>query len=148
MTTRLYLKERMPEIENKYDGGDYIDVDGNVIGKHRGYMNYTIGQRKGLEIAMGKPYYVISIDANTNTVMIGEKEELNRNGLVISNLNLTKYKELTLPMDVNTMVRYKSPGISSKVVNYDESNLEIEFEANIQGVARGNQLSFMKEMIW
>ena len=139
---RLFLKEQIPEIEEKYDGGNYIDIEGNILGRHKGYMNYTIGQRKGLEIAMGVPYYVLKIDAETNTVVIGEKHDLNKNGIIISNINMMKYHNIDLPLEVSTMVRYKSPGISSRIVKNDDDNLEIEFDANIQGIAPGQSAVF------
>ncbi|MBK7094661.1 MAG: tRNA 2-thiouridine(34) synthase MnmA [Saprospiraceae bacterium] len=142
---RLFLKESIPDLETRYNGGKYIDVNGKFLGYHKGYMNYTIGQRKGLEIAMGVPYYVINIDAATNTVVLGEKEELNKNGLVVKDLNLMKYESINKPMEANTMVRYKSPGILSVISSRGTDKIGIDFKANIQGIAPGQSAVFYEE---
>jgi tRNA-specific 2-thiouridylase len=139
---RLFLKESVPDLEATYNGGKYVDINGKLLGYHKGYMNYTIGQRKGLEIAMGVPYYVLKIDASTNTVVLGEKEELNKNGLIIKDLNMMKYESITEPIEASTMVRYKSPGIMSIIKIRGKEELEIEFKANIQGIAPGQSAVF------
>lgn len=139
---RLFLKESIPDLESKFSGGRYIDVNGKFLGYHKGYMNYTIGQRKGLEIAMGIPYYVVKIDAATNTIVLGVKEELNKNGLVVKDLNLMKYEKITTPIEANTMVRYKSPGILSTISDSGNDKIEIQFHANIQGIAPGQSAVF------
>ncbi len=139
---RLFLKEQIPDLESKYDGGDYIDINGNMLGKHKGYMHYTIGQRKGLNIALGEPMYVVNIDAKTNTVTLGKRESLNKNGLFVKDINMMKYSHIDTPLNVNTMVRYKSSGIISRVSNADNNRLEIEFKANIQGIAPGQSAVF------
>lgn len=134
---RLFLKETLPNIEEQYSQGEFVDVNGKVLGKHKGFMNYTIGQRKGLEIAMGIPYYVLKIDADTNTVQIGEKAQLNKNGILIKDINLMKYEQIKENVDVNTMVRYKSSGIKSQIASINDGMAEIIFEENIQGIAPG-----------
>ncbi|HHH53146.1 MAG TPA: tRNA 2-thiouridine(34) synthase MnmA [Bacteroidetes bacterium] len=139
---RLFLKERDPGLEEKYEGGNFVDIKGKFLGKHKGYMNYTIGQRKGLGIALGKPAYVIAIDAKTNTVVIGDREKLNKNGLFIKETNMMKYEEMTEPKEVSTMVRYKSPGIESKISKFNDNSYEITFEANVQGIAPGQSAVF------
>ncbi|MGE5356330.1 MAG: tRNA 2-thiouridine(34) synthase MnmA [Deltaproteobacteria bacterium] len=139
---RLFLKESVPDIESRYNKGSYVDVNGKFLGYHKGYMNYTIGQRKGLEIAMGKPYYVIKIDAQTNTVVLGEKEALNRNGLIVNQLNMMKYDRLNNPKEANTMVRYKSPGILSIISEREKDLIEVEFRADVQGIAPGQSAVF------
>ncbi len=139
---RLFLKERIPDLEEKYAGGYFVDVEGNVLGKHKGYMNYTIGQRKGLGIALGKPVYVVSIAPKTNTVVIGERDKLNKNGLFVNEINMMKYEEISEPKEVSTMVRYKSQAIESKVSKFDDSTYEITFEANVQGIASGQSAVF------
>ena len=68
---RGFLKRSVEGLEEKVDGGNFIDKNGNVLGKHKGYPFYTIGQRKGLDIAFGKPVFVTKIDPDTNTVVLG-----------------------------------------------------------------------------
>src|ERR1043165_363852 len=73
---RGFLKRRDPDLEARVEGGNYVLADGSIVGKHRGYPFYTIGQRKGLDIALGKPVFVTKIIPETNTVVLGEAEEL------------------------------------------------------------------------
>ncbi|NCP45856.1 MAG: tRNA 2-thiouridine(34) synthase MnmA, partial [Flavobacteriales bacterium] len=72
---RGFLKRKVEGLEEKVAGGDFLDMQGNVIGKHNGYPFYTIGQRKGLELAFGDPRYVIKIDAEKNQVTLGLEED-------------------------------------------------------------------------
>ncbi len=139
---RLFLKEKIPNLEEKYDGGNYVDIYGKILGKHRGYMHYTIGQRKGLNIALGEPMYVVNIDAKTNTVTLGKREALNKNGLFVTDINMMKYKSIEKPLEVNTMVRYKSSGIQSIANQISAGKIEIAFEANVQGIAPGQSAVF------
>ena len=75
---RGFLKRRVPGLEEKVNGGNFVDKHGNILGKHKGFPFYTIGQRKGLEIAFGKPMYVTAIDPDSNAVVLGEEGDLDR----------------------------------------------------------------------
>jgi len=142
---RQFLKEKIPNLKEKYEGGNYIDTDGNILGKHKGYMHYTIGQRKGLNIALGEPMYVVDIDAKTNTITLGKREALNRNGLIVKDINMMKYEYIEDSLNVNTMVRYKSSGILSTAIQISGNKIEINFDANVQGIAPGQSAVFYEE---
>ena len=73
---RDFLKENVPDIEERYGGGSFVDCEGRLLGKHKGYPFYTIGQRKGLGIALGYPAYVVKINPAKNTVMLGREEQI------------------------------------------------------------------------
>src|SRR5919107_1002716 len=73
---RGFLKRRVDGLEERVAGGYFVDKDGKRLGQHKGYPFYTIGQRKGLDIALGKPAYVTAIDPDTNTVVLGDEEDL------------------------------------------------------------------------
>ena len=137
---RAYLKDAVPNIEEDYKGGHFVDKDGNILGEHEGFMNYTIGQRKGLGIAMGKPMYVAGINARSNTVILGEAEDLVKNGMVVQQLNPMKFAELP-EMEVETMVRYKSKGVMSRIAR-EEDSVRVEFLANVKGIAPGQSAVF------
>src|SRR6478672_684966 len=85
---RGFLKRRLPELEGQVANGNFVDINGKVIGKHQGYPFYTIGQRKGLGMAFGSPKFVTQIDPDTNTVVLGEEHDLERNGMWVGKLNL------------------------------------------------------------
>ncbi len=73
---RGFLKRRVEGLEERVDGGEFVLTDGTVIGHHKGYPFYTIGQRKGLEIALGEPMYVVEIRPDSNTVVLGRENDL------------------------------------------------------------------------
>jgi tRNA-uridine 2-sulfurtransferase len=132
---RAFLKHRMPELESKVDGGDYF-FKGKKVGKHRGYPFYTIGQRKGLDIALGAPVFVKEIIPETNTVILGDKEDLEENHLQVRDFNLIKYE--TLPSDFVglTKIRYKDAGTLA-TINTIDNKLDVIFHSAVNGVAPG-----------
>ncbi len=89
-----------------YPQGDYLDLSGNVVGRHRGAVCYTIGQRKGLGIALGAPVYVCSKDMEKNTVTVGPNEALFSRALLAEDWNWFPFPTLTEPMTVTAKARY------------------------------------------
>ncbi|PKP45056.1 MAG: tRNA 2-thiouridine(34) synthase MnmA, partial [Bacteroidetes bacterium HGW-Bacteroidetes-12] len=113
---RGFLKRKVEGLEEKVAGGDFLDTQGNVIGKHNGYPFYTIGQRKGLELAFGDPRYVIKIDAEKNQVVLGLEEDLNKQEVFVRNPNMIKYESLEQEMEALSKIRYKDKGKNSKII--------------------------------
>jgi tRNA-specific 2-thiouridylase len=107
---RGFLKRNVEGLEERVNGGNFIDRNGNVLGKHKGYPFYTIGQRKGLDIALGRPVFVTRIDPDTNTVVLGDEEDLEQNEMLVAKLNLIKYDSITPGMEATTKIRYKDKG--------------------------------------
>ncbi|MBP6531846.1 MAG: tRNA 2-thiouridine(34) synthase MnmA, partial [Bacteroidia bacterium] len=91
---RSFLKKRVEGIEEKLNDGLFVNTEGKILGKHRGYPFYTIGQRKGLEVALGDPAYVVEIKPDTNTVVLGSYDELKKQEMWVKNVNLIKYTSL------------------------------------------------------
>ncbi len=138
---RGFLKRRVEGLEERVDGGKFVNREGKILGNHKGYPFYTIGQRKGLEIAVGEPLYVISIHPETNTVVLGKEEELNRKGLWVRGLNMGKYAGLTAPLEAVTKIRYKNAGTASRL--YQEGNrMKVIFDADVKGIAPGQSAVF------
>ena len=90
----------------KYCPGDYLDLDGKVVGRHRGAVCYTLGQRKGLGLAMGAPVYVCGKDMQKNTVTVGPNEALFSRSLLAGDFNWIPFETLTAPMAVTARARY------------------------------------------
>ena len=132
---RKFLKHRMPELESQVEGGDYF-FKGKKVGTHRGYPFYTIGQRKGLDLALGAPVFVKEIIPETNTVVLGDKDDLDENHLFVRDFNLIKY--ISLPHDFQglTKIRYKDPGTMS-TINVSDNRLEVIFHHPVNAVAPG-----------
>ena len=89
-----------------YPTGDFIDPQGNILGTHRGVIHYTIGQRKGLGIALGKPAYVCEKNAAQNTVTLSDNEALFSDRVLIGNVNYIPFDRLKTPMRIQAKIRY------------------------------------------
>lgn len=121
---RNFLRTNVPDYDKKYKKGDFIDINGKVLGKHQGFPNYTIGQRKGLGIALGEPMYVVRIDAEKNQVVLGRKEDLLTKTCYARDLNMMKFPDFIDGQAVMAKVRYKSrPGLAH-IYHVDESELQ------------------------
>ena len=101
-----YLEFLKSHTGKAYAAGDYLDRDGNVIGQHKGAVAYTIGQRKGLGIALGAPAYVCAKDMERNTVTLGPNEALFTEELIADELNWIPFPALSEPMEVTAKIRH------------------------------------------
>ena len=139
---RGFLKRRVKGLEEKVAGGNFVDKEGNILGQHEGYPFYTIGQRKGLGIALGQPMYVNEIRPETNTVVLGDVKDLLRNGMTVGKLNWQKYESAPHGLEVTSQIRYNDPGTMSKILPFDNERVSVEFMANVKGVAPGQSAVF------
>jgi len=138
---RGFLKKKISGLENAVEGGHFVDPEGNIIGKHRGYPFYTIGQRKGLEITFGKPVYVTAIHPENNTVVLGEEKDLAGQSMIVSGLNMQKYDTVSDGMEVITKIRYKDKGCLSNI--YAEgNNIRVHFYEPVKSIAPGQSAVF------
>lgn len=138
---RGFLKRRVEGLEEKVNGGWFVDKNGLKLGQHKGYPFYTIGQRKGLDIALGKPAYVTAIDPNTNTVVLGEEHDLDQNDMIVGKLNWVKYDGITEGMEVITKIRYKDKGALSNLY-YADNGIRVRFYENVKSIAPGQSAVF------
>jgi tRNA-uridine 2-sulfurtransferase len=138
---RGFLKRRKPGLEEEVAGGNFVDKNGKVLGKHEGYPFYTIGQRKGLGLAFGKPMFVTEIIPESNTVVLGEEEELERNGMWVGKLNLQKYETIAANTQAITKVRYKHDGEAS-ILNQIGDRVKVEFQHSVSAIAPGQSAVF------
>jgi tRNA-specific 2-thiouridylase len=140
---RGFLKRNVEGLEERVNGGWFVDKTGKKLGQHKGYPFYTIGQRKGLEIAMGHPIYVTSIDPDTNTVVLGEEVDLEQNDMQIGKLNWIKYEGVSDGMEAITKIRYKDKGALSNLYN-SENGIRARFYENVKGIAPGQSAVFFE----
>jgi len=138
---RGFLKRKVDGLEESVAGGAFVNREGKLLGHHKGYPFYTVGQRKGLEIALGEPMFVLEIKPETNTVVLGREEELNRNGMWVRNVNLQKYASLPEPMEALTKVRYKDAGTFG-TIEQDENRVKVSFNSLVKGIAPGQSAVF------
>ena len=107
--------------------GDYLDINGEKIGEHKGVIHYTIGQRKGLGIALGKPAFVIEKNAQNNTVVIGDEEHIFHKKVWVNNVNFIPFDKLEKPMKVKTKLRYRHEQEESIITPLENGEVLIEF---------------------
>ena len=117
--------------------GDFVDVDGNVIGKHRGVIHYTVGQRKGLGIALGKPAFVVAIRPEQNQVVIGEDRDVYTERLYAKNLNFMAVDDIPEPVHVKAKIRYSHEGAYCTVRKIDSDTIECIFDQPVRAVTPG-----------
>lgn len=138
---RAFLRHRVEGLDERVKGGNFVLSDGRVVGQHEGYPFYTIGQRKGLGIALGEPVFVKEIIPETNTVVLGKKEELEQLKATVCKLNLVKYASLDGPMEAVTKIRYKDAGTVS-TIEQDGDTMRVDFHHSVAGVAPGQSAVF------
>ena len=121
--------------------GNYLDINGKVLGQHKGVIRYTIGQRKGLGIALGKPAFVIDKNPNTNEVIIGDEENLFYNKVYIENLNFIPFDELKGEMKVFCKLRYRHTEQPAIIKPY-KNGVSVEFDAPQRAPSPGQAAVF------
>jgi tRNA-specific 2-thiouridylase len=138
---RSFLKRRVDGLGEKVNDGDFVLADGTVIGKHRGYPFYTIGQRKGLEIALGHPMFVTEVIPETNTVVLGTEDELQKQSMTVGRYNLVKYDKLPTDMVAHTKIRYKDPGAPA-TINVNNGKIKAVFHRKVKAITPGQSAVF------
>lgn len=136
----LVVEQRCPEVARK---GKVLDSNGNLLGEHGGTHRFTLGQRRGLGVAMGKPYYVVKIDAEANTVTLGPKEELMHRQLHATEVNWL-VDEPIQPFRAKVKIRYNDAGSPATVI--PERNAAIvEFDKPNRAITPGQLAAFYVE---
>jgi len=139
-----FLRERNPQLLANITEGKILDKQGNILGYHKGYPFYTIGQRKRLGVAVGKPMYVTEIDAKLNQIVIGEKDDLNQPGLLANNSNWIAIENLASPLAVEAQIRYNDPGRKATVYPAENGFVKVKFQEYHQAVTPGQSVVFFK----
>lgn len=124
----------------KYEKGEFVDTDGNVLGEHAGIINYTIGQRRGLGIALGKPAFVTDLQAEKNRVVLGEDEDLFSKCVKVKNLNIINASYVRDNMIVDAKIRYAGSTTSAIAYMKDENTCEVIFDKPVRAVTKGQSL--------
>ncbi len=137
-----FLKRRVEGLEEKLSNGVFVNEAGEVIGRHEGYPFFTIGQRRGLGDAFGKPMYVTEIRPESNTVVLGEVEDLNRNGMRVAKLNMMKYEQISEAFEAVTKIRYNNAGTLSRLFPEGPHTMRVEFDAYVKAIAPGQSAVF------
>lgn len=120
--------------------GNYVDTSGNILGLHKGIINYTVGQRKGLGIALGEPMFVKSKNPGDNSVVLCRDQELYSKKLEAGGINLIACERLCEPTKLLAKVRYRHEAAPATVIQTDESSLFVEFDTPVRAISPGQSL--------
>lgn len=120
-----------------YPQGDFVDMQGNVLGKHKGIIYYTIGQRKGLGLSLAKPMYVVRVDVANNQVVLGEHEDLFSKELDAVDVNLISVEKITQPMRVKAKVRYRQVEQWATVTQPSDDKIHVVFDEPQRAITKG-----------
>ncbi len=125
--------------------GSIIDVDGNILGKHNGIHNYTVGQRKGLGVALGRPAFVTSIDADENTVTLSYPETAYIKQFDVYDCNFMSKESVFLGERFAVKIRYRAKPVMCTVCDVDKNIITVEFDDMQMPVAKGQSAVFYDE---
>lgn len=142
---REFLREHCPDIDEKIGTGWFVNSQGVKLGQHKGFAYYTIGQRKGLEIALGKPAYVLKINPIKNTVMLGDADELKANYMLIEDVNVIDMEELIACKNLSVRIRYRSQPIPCRVATLDNNRLLVKFATEASAITPGQSAVFYED---
>lgn len=122
--------------------GSFVDTAGRILGRHKGIVHYTIGQRKGLNLAMGYPVFVTEIRPQTNEVVIGSDQEVYTDRLICGELNFMAVEELTGPTEVLAKIRYSHGGTPCVIERLDGQHVACSFKEPVRAVTPGQAVVF------
>lgn len=134
-----FIKKQVP---NQVKQGNFIDEKGNILGKHKGIVYYTIGQRKGLGLSLGKRVFVKSIDADRNEIIIGDEEGLYKDKLIANNLNWIGISSLESPMKVTAKIRHTPKEEKAEIIPLKNNKVLVKFNKKVRAIAEGQAIIF------
>lgn len=120
-----------------YPEGDFVDLEGNVLGRHKGIIRYTVGQRKGLGLSLKEPMYVCGVDLEKNTVILGRNEDLFSRKLDARHINLISVPSIAGPMRVKAKVRYRQAEQWATVEQTGPDSLHLVFDEPQRAITKG-----------
>ena len=122
--------------------GNFVDKNGNVLGQHKGIVYYTIGQRKGLGIALGRPVFVTDINPRTNEVVLGPEEDIFKTDLVAKDVNFIPFDKLEEPITVEAKVRYSGRPAEAVISPLRDGIVKVSFKEKQRAITKGQSVVF------
>ena len=142
---RAQYQKNMEKSGYGFTPGHFVDVDGNILGKHLGIANYTIGQRKGLNLALGKPVFVMELRPKTNEVVIGDSKDVFTDSFYINNLNFMAIEDLKDEMVVDTKIRYGHKGSRCTIIRTEKDEILCKYDEPQRAITPGQAAVFYKD---
>ena len=138
-----FLESRVGK--NKFKPGPFLDTKGNVLGTHQGLPNYTIGQRKGLGIALGYPVYVVSLDYEKNAVILGKDEEVYQKNLIAKDNNFIMFDKLEEPLEITAKIRYSAKPAPALLTPLAEGEVQLSFDEPQRAITPGQAVVYYQD---
>ena len=139
---RDFLRQQIPDLDSRIGPGYFVDNKGVKIGQHKGFPYYTIGQRKGLGIALGHPAHVLRINAEKNTVMLGTADDLKTEYMLVEDALITDREELLACPNLTVRIRYRSKPIPCQVLPLENGQMLVRFLSEASAIAPGQSAVF------
>ncbi len=139
---RRFLTKRVP---SRIKPGPFMDTNGKKVGCHKGIALYTVGQRRGLGLALGYPVYVVDVDAAANIVIVGKKEDAYSKGLIATQNNFILWDKLESEKRVVAKVRYRTEGQQAVITPLGNGEVEVKFEERQWAVTPGQAVVYYEE---
>lgn len=139
---RDFLREQCPDLEERVKGGTYVNTSGKKLGTHDGVPFYTVGQRKGLGIALGKPAYVLRLNPNKNTIVLGEEEDLLQKVFLCEDDHIVNESEFFNSPDLTVRVRYHSHPVSCQATRLEDGRLLVRTSEPVSAITPGQSAVF------
>ncbi|MBP2642300.1 MAG: tRNA-specific 2-thiouridylase mnmA [Firmicutes bacterium] len=136
---KKFLEEKAPK---SMKPGDMVDTAGNIIGRHRGLPLYTVGQRKGLGLAAGKPLYVVGLDTARNRVIVGSNSEVFSRELIAEDLNFIAFEELSQPILALAKIRYGAKEALATITPLPGGQVSVKFNEPQRAITPGQAVVF------
>jgi len=139
---RDFLREQAPEIDKEMGDGLFVDSEGSKVGMHKGAPYYTVGQRRGLDLALGYPTYVLKINAAHNTVIVGESSKLAAKYMIIDQLQIVDMPTLLATKNLTVCIRYHSTPLACQLALLEDGRMVVRFDEEALAVTPGQSAVF------
>lgn len=139
---RDFLRQQRPATAARVDGGYFVDTGGKRLGTHHGVPFYTVGQRKGLGIALGQPAYVLRLNAEKNTIVLGSETDLSTHHLLVEHLECVSRDELLGSEALTVRIRYHSQPVACRVQILDDGRCLVTTSQSVSAVSPGQSAVF------
>ena len=143
---RTFLRANVPDYAERVSPGEFVDAEGKVLGRHEGYVNYTIGQRKGLGVALGYPAFVTDIDTGTNRISLGHHDDLLTDIVRVRDLRIRDIQWLTDSPKVEARIRYRSQATpASLTIDTENKAATLQFDSPVWAPTPGQSVVLYKD---
>jgi len=139
---RPFLREQAPQFE--FEKGNFVDENGVVLGTHKGYPFYTVGQRRGLGIHLNRAVFVKETIPQTNTVVLAPLSSLYKTEFLLKEWNLINEADFSDKFDITTKIRYRKQATPSRIIKLDNGLLKVELAEPLEAIAPGQAAAFYK----